>query len=545
MTKGKKTMQNYQAPIPSKAQLDYLQDGLAAFIHFGINTYYEREWGDGREDINRFAPDQLDCDQWVRVLKETGFHRLILVVKHHDGFVLYPSQYTDHSVKNIAWRQGRGDILLEVSKAASKYDLDLGIYLSPWDAHDPRYSLNSQAQYNAYYLNQLREILENKAYGNRGVIKEIWLDGARGEGQEKVEYDFDQWFTYIRSKLGEDVCIFSTQATSLRWIGNEAGYAGPTLWQRVRADRMDYLQPVDLDYLNQGDAYGDIFSIGEADVSIRNGWFFKEGQVVKSVADLMDIYLHSVGMGTVLLLNIPPNKQGRLDEGDIVRLQEFQRARDQLLANCLGRAEFRPRPASQFDLDLGRPEKINLVEIRENISQGQSIAQFVVEGRQAGSWLCLYRGQTIGYRRLIPFPDIQVTGLRVRVLKTLGGPAKLDRLRVYFSQMLSQGQLQVDHQPLERVVKKGQKYRFTWPEIGEIDRQALYRIGSLPITALHGKHYLDRTWEFKGWEIGPVLAVEVDILDFEDDGKSHDFVLVCQNQKTGQKWQAKIRISSD
>ena len=257
-------------PLPSQAQLAYLEDELAAFIHFGPNTFYNQEWGTGQEDPEHFNPTKLDAREWVRVLKETGFKKLILVVKHHDGFVLYPTAHTDYSVKASPWRNGEGDLLLEVSQAATEFDMDMGVYLSPWDAHSPLYHVDREADYNAYYLAQLKEILSNPAYGNGGKFAEVWMDGARGEGAQKVNYEFEKWFETIRDLQG-DCLIFSTEGTSIRWIGNERGYAGDPLWQKVNPDKLG--TEAELDYLQHGDPSGTIFSIGEADVSIRPGWF--------------------------------------------------------------------------------------------------------------------------------------------------------------------------------------------------------------------------------------------------------------------------------
>lgn len=313
-------------PLPSQAQLDYLEDELAAFIHFGPNTFYDQEWGSGQEDPMRFNPTKLDAREWVRVLKETGFKKLILVVKHHDGFVLYPTAHTDYSIKASPWRDGKGDLLLEVSKAATEFDMDLGVYLSPWDAHSPLYHVDREANYNAYYLAQLKEILSNPAYGNAGKFAEVWMDGARGEGAQKVNYEFETWFETIRDLQG-DCLIFSTEGTSIRWIGNERGYAGDPLWQKVKPDQLG--TEAELDYLQHGDPSGTLFSIGEADVSLRPGWFYHEDQDPKSLEELVEIYFHSVGRGTPLLLNIPPNQDGLFDEKDIQRLYEFAVYRDE------------------------------------------------------------------------------------------------------------------------------------------------------------------------------------------------------------------------
>ena len=396
-------------PLPSQTQLAYLEDELAAFIHFGPNTFYNQEWGTGQEDPERFNPTRLDAREWVRVLKETGFKKLILVVKHHDGFVLYPTAHTDYSVKASPWRNGEGDLLLEVSQAATEFDMDMGVYLSPWDAHSPLYHVEREADYNAYYLAQLKEILSNPAYGNAGKFAEVWMDGARGEGAQKVNYEFEKWFETIRELQG-DCLIFSTEGTSIRWIGNERGYAGDPLWQKVNPDQLG--TAAELDYLQHGDPSGTIFSIGEADVSIRPGWFYHEDQDTKSLEELVEIYFHSVGRGTPLLLNIPPNQDGLFDDKDIKRLYEFAAYRDELYREDLALGAEVSGPALsadfvchhltdgletsswasdadlpiQLELDLGSPKTFDVIELREDLKLGQRIAAFQVQVEMGGVW---------------------------------------------------------------------------------------------------------------------------------------------------------------
>lgn len=403
-------------PLPSQTQLAYLGDELAAFIHFGPNTFYNQEWGTGQEDPERFNPSQLDAREWVRVLKETGFKKLILVVKHHDGFVLYPTAHTDYSVKVSPWRRGKGDLLLEVSQAATEFDMDMGVYLSPWDAHSPLYHVDREADYNAYYLAQLKEILSNPAYGNGGKFAEVWMDGARGEGAQKVNYEFEKWFETIRDLQG-NCLIFSTEGTSIRWIGNERGYAGDPLWQKVNPDKLG--TEAELDYLQHGDPSGTIFSIGEADVSIRPGWFYHEDQDPKSLEELVEIYFHSVGRGTPLLLNIPPNQAGLFDAKDIERLYEFATYRNELYKEDLAlgaevsgpalSADFACRHLTdgletsswasdadlpiQLELDLGSPKTFDVIELREDLKLGQRIAAFHVQVEVwclAGVWFGSY-----------------------------------------------------------------------------------------------------------------------------------------------------------
>ena len=391
-----------QGPLPSQAQLAYLGDELAAFIHFGPNTFYDQEWGTGQEEPERFNPTKLDAREWVRVLKETGFKKLILVIKHHDGFVLYPTAHTDYSVKASPWRDGKGDLLLEVSQAATEFDMDMGVYLSPWDAHSPLYHVDREADYNAYYLAQLKEILSNPDYGNAGKFAEVWMDGARGEGAQQVSYEFETWFETIHDLQG-DCLIFSTEGTSIRWIGNERGYAGDPLWQKVKPDQLG--TEAALDYLQHGDPSGTLFSIGEADVSLRPGWFYHEDQDPKSLEELVEIYFHSVGRGTPLLLNIPPNKDGLFDEKDIKRLYEFAAYRDELHKEDLALGAKVSGPALspdftchhltdgleisswasdaelpiQLEIDLGTPKTFDVIELREDLKLGQRIAAFHVQ----------------------------------------------------------------------------------------------------------------------------------------------------------------------
>ena len=428
-------------PLPSKAQLDYHKEELAAFIHFGMNTYTNSEWGNGRENPSNFNPTNLDTDQWIRVLKETGFKRTIMVTKHHDGFVLYPSAHTNHTVAASPWKNGKGDVLEEVSKSATKYDMNLGVYLSPWDANHPSYKVATQDQYNEYYLNQLKEILDNPKYGNKGKFVEVWMDGARGEGAQKVTYTFDKWFEYIKKAEG-DITIFSAQPTSVRWIGNEKGTAGDPVWHKVKRDKI--LANPSTDYLNHGDPAGDMYSVGEADVSIRSGWFYHENQQPKSLRELMDIYFKSVGRGTPLLLNIPPNKEGRFADVDVARLKEFhQTLKDMYATNLAAGASVvadstrknakynvnhlvdgddktswalsNDALTGSFTVDLGENKRFDVVELKEDIAKGQRISGFNIDVEVNGRWVRYGEGSTVGYRRLIQGQPVTARRIRVTI----------------------------------------------------------------------------------------------------------------------------------
>ena len=437
----KETEIGNHGPLPSKAQLDYHKEELAAFIHYGMNTYTNSEWGHGNEDPGYFNPTNLDTDQWIRTLKETGFKRTIMVVKHHDGFVIYPSKYTNHTVAASPWKDGKGDLLEEVSKSATKYDMNMGVYLSPWDVNSPKYKVDTEKEYNEYYLNQLKEILGNPKYGNKGKFIEVWMDGARGSGAQKVTYTFDEWFKYIKEAEG-DIAIFSAQPTSIRWIGNERGIAGDPVWHKVK--KANITENVKNEYLNHGDPDGDMYSVGEADVSIRSGWFYHDNQQPKSLKELMDIYFKSVGRGTPLLLNIPPNKEGKFADADVARLKEFKATLDQMYATDFAKgatvtasstrqnhlykeshltdgkddtswALSNDATTGSFTVDLGQKRRFDVVELKEDIAKGQRISGFKIEVEINGRWVTYGEGSTVGYRRLIQGKPVEAQKIRVTI----------------------------------------------------------------------------------------------------------------------------------
>ena len=435
-------------PLPSKAQLDYHKEELAAFIHYGMNTYTNSEWGHGNEDPKNFNPTNLDTDQWIRTLKETGFKRTIMVVKHHDGFVIYPSKYTNHTVAASPWKDGKGDLLEEISKSATKYDMNMGVYLSPWDVNSPKYKVATQKEYNEYYLNQLKEILGNPKYGNKGKFIEVWMDGARGSGAQKVTYTFDEWFKYIKEAEG-DIAIFSAEPTSIRWIGNERGIAGDPVWHKVK--KANITENVKNEYLNHGDPDGDMYSVGEADVSIRSGWFYHDNQQPKSLKELMDIYFKSVGRGTPLLLNIPPNKEGKFADADVARLKEFKATLDQMYATDFAKgatvtasstrqnhlykeshltdgkddtswALSNDATTGSFTVDLGQKRRFDVVELKEDIAKGQRISGFKIEVEINGRWVPYGEGSTVGYRRLIQGQPVEAQKIRVTITGSQATP---------------------------------------------------------------------------------------------------------------------------
>ena len=479
------------------------------------------------------------------MLKETGFKKLILVVKHHDGFVLYPTAHTDYSVKASPWRNGEGDLLLEVSQAVTEFDMDMGVYLSPWDAHSPLYHVDREADYNAYYLAQLKEILSNPAYGNGGKFAEVWMDGARGEGAQKVNYEFEKWFETIRELQG-DCLIFSTEGTSIRWIGNERGYAGYPLWQKVNPDKLG--TEAELDYLQHGDPSGTIFSIGEADVSIRPGWFYHEDQDPKSLEELVEIYFHSVGRGTPLLLNIPPNQDGLFDAKDIERLYEFAAYRNELYKEDLAlgaevsgpelSADFACRHLTdgletsswasaadlpiQLELDLGAPKTFDVLELREDLKLGQRIAAFHVQVEVDGVWQEFGMGFTVGHKRLLRDPLVEAQKVRVMITEAQSMPV-LTKISLYKTPSLSKKEVVQGLAFAEKslAVAKGETLHFRI-ERSESNTPLEAKISIQPGTGVHGVAYQDeiqvlqfQTGESKKDLTIPTLYFAADkILDF-------------------------------
>ncbi|MBY0435943.1 MAG: alpha-L-fucosidase, partial [Cyclobacteriaceae bacterium] len=321
-------------PVPTAAQLAWHEMEMNAFIHFTINTFTGREWGMGSESPKLFNPSQLDASQWVSVLKEAGFKGVILTCKHHDGFCLWPSQFTNHSVKNSPYKNGEGDIVREVVDACKKANLRFGVYLSPWDRNHTNYG---QSEYIAYYRNQLKEL-----FSQYGPVFEMWFDGANGgdgyyggkNEKRKIDgatyYDWPATLDSVR-KMEPGIIFFSDAGPGVRWCGNEKGIAGETNWNTITPDTL-YAGKAGIEkLLNSGSENGTHWIPAEVDVSIRPGWFYhaEEDSLVKSPERLFNIYLTSVGRGSTLLLNVPPDRQGLFHENDVNSLRGFRALLDE------------------------------------------------------------------------------------------------------------------------------------------------------------------------------------------------------------------------
>lgn len=429
-------------PIPTPQQLEWQDTELAMFIHFTINAYTDREWGEGTEDPKIFNPVRLDARQWVRAAKDAGFKLVIITAKHHDGFCLWPSAYTDHSVKSSPWRDGKGDVVGELAAACREAGVRMGVYLSPWDRHEPTYG--DSPAYNAHFCNQLTELLTNY-----GPIAEVWFDGACGEGPngKRQVYDWTAYRSLIR-RLQPDAIIWSDAGPDARWIGNEHGTAGEPCWAMMRAGTVDEPGKSGDDViaaLQHGDENGTEWRPGECDVSIRPGWFWhkKEDDKVKTVDQLVDIYLKSVGRNCNLLLNVPPNTDGLFSDADVQRLAQFRARLDAMFqtdlargkggaASCVrgGDAAFGASGATDGDTatywaaddgvtsgwleaDLGGPVTFNLAEIQEPICLGQRVKGFRIDYLEGDQWKTAARGATIGHKRLERFAPVTATRVRL------------------------------------------------------------------------------------------------------------------------------------
>jgi alpha-L-fucosidase len=431
--------------VPSARQLRWQALEFQAFVHFGMNTFTDREWGEGTEDPKLFNPTDLDANQWAEAVKAAGIRGLIVTAKHHDGFCLWPSRFTEHSVKSSPWKQGQGDVVGEVAAACRKAGLKFGVYLSPWDRHEPSYG--DSPRYNEHFKNQLRELLTD--YGD---ISEVWFDGACGEGPNgrRQVYDWPGYFALIR-KLQPDAVI-SIMGPDARWIGNEAGVTRASEWSVLPVvgtdDWPDEKNPGGIAHLDaQAKDLGSLERIaavakqggrliwypGQVDVSIRPGWFYHaaEDDKVKPVEQLLDIYYTSVGGNAQLLLNIPPDKRGRIHDNDVRRLNELgDRLKSAFaenlaaLASWSGSLNHEPGKAPHGELvyDLDGPKAFNVAMIQEQIRMGQCTEAFALDIWDGTEWKEIARGTTVGWKKLVRFPSCETAKIRLRILEARAIP---------------------------------------------------------------------------------------------------------------------------
>lgn len=404
--------------VPTPQQLQWQRDELALFLHFGVNTFTDREWGDGTESPALFQPTALDARQWARAARAAGARGMVLTAKHHDGFCLWPTATTTHSVASSPWRGGTGDVVREFVDACRAEGLWAGLYLSPWDRNAQSYG--DSPRYNDFYCAQLTELLTRY-----GPLHEVWFDGAVEVGPRgrRQEYDWPRIWGLVRA-LQPEAVIFSDAGPDVRWIGNERGVAGDPNWSPVNPATVPYpgaSGDAVMTMLQHGDPYGSVWRPGEADVSIRPGWFWHpaEDANVRTVDDLVELYFSSVGRNSKLLLNVPPTRDGVIHPTDAARLRGMRELLDQSFARDLA-----PQAAR------GEPVTVSIADLREDIVQGQSVAAYRLEGRVNGAWRELSRGTTIGHRKLDRFAPVAVTGIRLQVEEAVGPMAALP-VRLY------------------------------------------------------------------------------------------------------------------
>ena len=412
-------------PVPSEAQLRWQEMEYNMFVHFGPNTFTGLKWGQGSETEDIFHPTALDCRQWAATAKAAGMKGIIITAKHHDGFCLWPNPESLHTVAQSSWRGGQGDVLKDISEACREYGLKFGVYISPWDRNDPAYG---SPAYNEKYIRTLQSVHD----GRYGPVFEQWFDGACGEGPngKRQEYDWPAFHEAVWA-LSPDAILFSDVGPGCRWMGNERGVAGETNWSRLDvAGFTPGAGAPPRDTLARGNVFGKQWIPGEIDVSIRPGWFWRESEnaQVKSVEQLADIWLTSVGRNALLLLNVPPDTRGHIHEIDSTRLMEFRAWREKVLGvNLAAGAGIRKSArGSIWEITLPQARTVNYVQLQEEIALGQRISGFRVEAKDAGGWRTIAEGTTIGYKRILPVATVTARKVRVTITASLARPVLKD-----------------------------------------------------------------------------------------------------------------------
>lgn len=434
--------------VPTPQQLEWQRMELTAFLHFGVNTFTGREWGDGTEDPTIFNPTSLDCEQWVQTLKESGFKMAIITAKHHDGFCLWPTKTTRHSVASSSWKGGKGDVVRELRDACKKYGIKFGVYLSPWDRNASCYG--DSPAYNQFFIEQLTELLTNY-----GEVHEVWFDGANGEGPngKKQIYDWDAILKTIRRL--QPKAVTAIMGDDVRWVGNEKGIGRETEWSATALTPGIY--PRSGEQNKELGIFGKAKDLGgrdivaratelfwypsEVDVSIRPGWFYHADQdkQVKSLNHLTDIYFKSVGYNSVLLLNIPPDLRGLINENDVQRLKEFSSYLKKTFARnyvLKGNEAWHGTSGTVRQYDIQKDALVNAFMIQEDISKGQRVESFLVEAYKDGSWIHMAEGTTVGYKRLVRFSDTRPERIRVTI-RSARGVANVAAVSLFYAEPLA------------------------------------------------------------------------------------------------------------
>jgi len=448
--------------LPSERQVKWHELEFYGFVHFTVNTFTDKEWGYGDEEPSVFNPTDFDADQIAGVARDAGMKGLILTCKHHDGFCLWPSKFSEHTVAQSSWRGGKGDVVRALSEACGKAGLKFGVYLSPWDRNHAEYG---RAAYIDYYRNQLRELLTNY-----GPIFEVWFDGANGGdgfyagAREKRTIDRTTYYGWdvtrqIVRELQPDAIMFSDVGPDIRWVGNESGHAGDPCWETYTPHGENGQAPCPGQTVyaegEHGHRDGELWMPAEVDVSIRPGWFYhaKEDGRVRTASNLMKLYFESVGLGASLLLNLPPDRSGRIHENDVSALREFRRLFDATFAKDLaagakaaasgvrgGDEQYAAARVNDGDrhtywctddadltpdltLDLGGAVTFNVVSLREYLPLGQRVDEWALDRWDGAGWVEFAHGTAIGNRRLWRGDDVTAVKVRLRIVKAAACPA--------------------------------------------------------------------------------------------------------------------------
>ena len=406
-------------PTPTKQQLAWHEKEFYLFMHFGPNTFTNLEWGKGSEDPNVFNPTAIDCNQWASIAKAAGAKGIIITAKHHDGFSLWPSKFSKHTVRESKWMNGKGDVIKMLSEACKKADIEMGVYISPWDRNHPEYGT---AAYNDIYIQTMKELLTG--YGN---LTELWWDGANGEGPngKKQVYDFTR-FKDSAMSYQPNILIFSDIGPHIRWVGNENGLINETNWNLL--DTAGFKRgegaPAN-DTLNRGNFNGKNWIGAEADVSIRKGWFYheEEDSTVKSGKTLFNLYLNSVGHGGNLLLNVPPNRKGLIAPQDSAALMDFRKIREAAFKTNLFKNAVIKNNKNEIEICLTTPVTINSIQLQEQIKFGQRVIRFeIYTGDNEADMKKIAGSTTIGRKKIIQFPTTTAKCFKVKIIETKASP---------------------------------------------------------------------------------------------------------------------------
>ena len=514
--------------VPTAQQLEWQQMEFTAFLHFGMNTFTGNEWGNGKESPELFNPSELNCEQWVKALKDGGFKMALITAKHHDGFCLWPTATTEYSVKNSPWKEGKGDVVRELRDACEKYGMKFGVYLSPWDRNAECYG--DSPAYNKFFIEQLTELLSNY-----GEVHEVWFDGANGEGPngKKQEYDW----TAILAKIRElqPKAVTAIMGDDVRWVGNEGGLGRETEWSATvmapgsYTHKEEAMKALGINNMSKDLGSRELLAKAqeaywypsEVDVSIRPGWFYHADQDerVRSLANLVNIYYQSVGCNSVLLLNIPPDKRGLIHETDVQRIKELSDYINKTFANNYvenGNKMWQAESGQSKEYNVKKGATVNTFLIQEDIAQGQRVEDFLVEVYSNGAWQYATEGTTVGYKRLLRFSDCQPEKIRVTV-RGARAIANISNIGLYYAEPLQDKDAKV--------------------KLSDVKTEAWKAVGADATTAFDGNN--ETAWKTDG-----LTALVVD-MGKEESIAGFCYAPVADEDLTGTIYKYNFYVSTD